>query len=237
MEYSLFDELEVPRSHATVPSWDRNEVARAVALGYDCVKLKAGEDLEGLGRFLEEMVAEYAFLKWRLDWNESGTAEGVLWWLGGLSRAVKSRLDFLEDPCPYQAEKWKKLRNEGGIKLAVDREAAPLTAEASFMVVKPAVDEPWLLGEAAVGRGQRLVVTSAMDHPVGQAFAAWEAGRLALQFRGSVDLCGLQTHGCFERDAFSECLGLGGPEFQAPEGHGLGFDLLLEKLPWKRLTS
>jgi O-succinylbenzoate synthase len=85
------------------------------------------------------------------------------------------------------------------------------------------------------GELQRVVVTSYMDHPLGQAFAAWEAGRLALQFPGLVGVCGLQTHHLFEPDAFTEALGPWAPSFQAPPGKGLGFDDLLGKLPWKRL--
>ena len=41
---------------------------------------------------------------------------------------------------------------------------------------------------------QRVVLTSYMDHPLGQTFAAWEAARLGLQFPGLVGVCGLQTH-------------------------------------------
>ena len=38
-----------------------------------------------------------------------------------------------------------------------------------------------------------------------------------------------------EENEFSERLGQVGPKFRSPGGTGLGFDDLLEKLPWKRL--
>ena len=95
--------------------------------------------------------------------------------------------------------------------------------------------EEGLLAEAALQHQQRVVVTSYMEHPVGQAFAAWEAARLGLQFPGLVGLCGLQTHHLFEPDEFSEMLGPWSPSFQVPAGYGLGFDDLLEALPWTRL--
>jgi O-succinylbenzoate synthase len=80
-----------------------------------------------------------------------------------------------------------------------------------------------------------VVLTSYMDHPLGQAFAAWEAARLALQFPGLVGICGLQTHHLFEPDGFVELLGPWSPQFQAPPGTGLGFDDLLAALPWTPL--
>jgi O-succinylbenzoate synthase len=103
------------------------------------------------------------------------------------------------------------------------------------MVIKPAIEEPLLLAEAAAQHNQRVVVTSYMDHPVGQAFAAWEAARLDLTMPGWVGLCGLQTHSLFEPDAFTERLGPWTPAFTVPDGHGIGFDELFEKLPWTRL--
>ena len=103
------------------------------------------------------------------------------------------------------------------------------------MVIKPAIDEPFLLAEAALHHRQRVVLTSYMDHPVGQTFAAWEAARLGLQFPGLPGVCGLQTHHLFEPDEFTEMLGPWSPAFQVPAGYGLGFDDLLEALPWTRL--
>ena len=110
-----------------------------------------------------------------------------------------------------------------------------MSAAAQVMVIKPAVDEPFLLGEAAISHNQRVVLTSYMDHPVGQAFAAWEAARLELQFPGLVGMCGLQTHHLFEPNEFTEALGPWSPEFKPPEGLGLGFDDLLAAQPWTRL--
>ena len=103
------------------------------------------------------------------------------------------------------------------------------------MVIKPAVDEPFLLGEAALSHQQRVILTSYMDHPIGQTFAAWEAARLELQFPGLVGLCGLQTHHLFEPNEFSEALGPWSPDFTPPAGTGLGFDDFLDAQPWTRL--
>ncbi len=233
VEDPLFEDLDVPRSHATLASWDEGRIAAAREAGFDTVKLKCSADFDPQ-RFTA-LAAEHPALKWRLDFNETGEAETLAERLSSLAPEIRTRIDFIEDPCPYSPKVWKNLRLRTGIALAVDREAAPLSDAAQVMVIKPAIDEPWLLGEAALNHGQRALVTSYMDHPFGQAFAAWEAGRLALQFPALPVAGGLQTHHLFEPDAFTEALGPWSPAFQPPPGHGLGFDDLLGKLPWKRL--
>ena len=232
---SLFEEMEVPISHATLSKADVTEIATAVEAGFTLVKLKAGRDLTAESAFLDTLAAEYPCLKWRLDFNESTTPAAATEFLLGLAEKTRQAIDFVEDPSPYSESSWKEIRRATRVNLAVDREAAPLSSAAQVMVIKPAIDEPFLLGEAALAHSQRVVVTSYMDHPLGQSFAAWEAARLALQFPGLVGACGLQTHHLFEPDAFTEALGPWSPEFKVPTGTGLGFDDLLDALPWTRL--
>ncbi len=234
-EESLFEEMEVPTSHATLAKQDVAGLEQAIEAGFSVVKLKCGRELEKEGRFIDAMTAEHPTLKWRLDFNESLTPDEAAAFLAGLAEKTRVAIDFVEDPCPYSESAWKELRRRTRLQFAVDRESAPLAAAAQVMVVKPAVDEPYLLGEAAITNSQRVVVTSYMDHPLGQAFAAWEAARLGLQFPGLVGVCGLQTHHLFEANAFSELLGPWSPVFKPPGGTGLGFDELLEALPWTRI--
>jgi O-succinylbenzoate synthase len=233
--HSLFEEMEVPESHASLAKGNVAEVALAVEAGFSTVKLKTGRDPAAEAKFLDDMAAEFPLLRWRLDFNESLTPETAAEFLLGLAEKTRAAIEFVEDPCPYSDSAWTGLHRATRVKLAVDREAAPLSAAAQVMVIKPAIDEPFLLGEAAIQNQQRVVLTSYMDHPVGQTFAAWEAARLGLQFPGLVGQCGLQTHHLFEPDAFSEMLGPWSPVFQVPEGKGLGFDDLLDALPWTRL--
>ena len=234
-ENSLFEEMEVPKSHATLAKTDAAEIGLAVEVGFTTVKLKTGRDLVAEAKFLETMALEFPVLKWRLDFNESLTPEQASDFLLALTDQTRAAIDFVEDPCPYSDAAWTELRRLTRVNLAVDLEAAPLTAAAQVMVIKPAIDEPFLLGEAAIRHNQRVVLTSYMDHPLGQAFAAWEAARLELQFPGLTGLCGLQTHHLFEPDAFTEALGPWSPDFKIPEGTGLGFNDLLDALPWTRL--
>lgn len=233
-EHSLFEEMEVPESHATLSVARVEGVARAVEAGFSVIKIKAGSNPAAEARFLDEMAAEFHGVKWRLDFNEALEPEAAEDFLASLKDETRTSIDFVEDPCPYSDTAWAGLHRRTRVRLAVDRESSPLSAAAQVMVIKPAIDEPFLLGEAALRHGQRVVVTSYMDHPLGQAFAAWEAARLGLQLPGLVGLCGLQTHHLFEPDAFTEMLGPWSPVFQPPAGNGLGFDDLLDALPWTR---
>ena len=233
-EHSLFEEMEVPESHATLAANDIAEVARAVEAGFKQVKLKLGRDPMAEARFLDDMASEYPALGWRLDFNEVLEPDAITEFLTSLHPQTLAAISFVEDPCPYAESTWTALHQQTKVNLAVDRESAPHRSAAQVMVIKPAIDEPTPLAEGALAHHQRVVVTSYMDHPLGQAFAAWEAARLDLRMPGLVDLCGLQTHHLFEPDAFVDLLGPWSPKFQAPPGHGLGFDDLLDALPWTR---
>ena len=233
-EESRFEEMEVPPSHATLSAADPAALAEAMAAGFTVVKLKCRGAARVEAVFLDEMAARHPQLRWRLDFNESATAGEVEAFLTNLSAAARQALEFVEDPCPYEEAAWLELRRRTGACLAVDREASPRSSAAKVLVIKPAVDEPLPLAEAALTHRQRVILTSYMDHPLGQAFAAWEAARLALQLPGLPGICGLQTHHLFEPGPFSELLGPWQPAFTPPPGTGLGFDDLLEELVWTR---
>lgn len=234
-EESLFEEMEVPRSHATLANADAKELAAAVGAGFDAVKMKAGRDLAAEALFLETMLAAHPQLRWRLDFNESLEPAAADAFLTGLSPQARMAIDFIEDICPFSETIWESLWKKHRVRLAVDRESAPHRKAAQVMVIKPAVDEPFPLAEAAAMNGQAAVMTSYMDHPLGQAFAAWEAARMGLIFPGLVATCGLQTHHLFEKDAFTESLGEWKPDFTIPDGTGLGFDDALAALTWVKL--
>jgi o-succinylbenzoate synthase len=205
---SLFEGLEIPPSH-----WPA--AAGAVPPGFDTVKVKCGPTTRRVD------LEPYSAQTLRLDFNE--TLESIdaepLGELRGL------RIDFIEDPVPYQAEAWRALKEKSGLRLAIDRQVA--TNGVDVLVHKPAlsgVELPEFSGE--------IVVTSYMDHPVGQMGAAYVA---AVHRDRLSPRCGLFTHPLFEADAFMDAIRSDGSTILAPEGTGIGFDEQLARLNWTRL--
>lgn len=221
---SLFDDIEVPSSHATLPAMSVDAVEEAAWRGFKIAKVKAGQDVERELACLKNLVRDFPDFRWRVDFNGKGEVGQLQEAFSDWNDEHRARIDFLEDPVPYEGDGWAELGRSTRLTLANDRMVESDRGDSGVLVVKPAVNE-------MITRG-RVVVTSYMDHPVGQAFAAWEAGRAGVD-----EVCGLQTHGLFKTDEFTEMLGVAGPEFQVPEGTGLGFDDLLEGLSWTKLKA
>jgi O-succinylbenzoate synthase len=222
---SLFDGLIIPPSH-----WPGADPPG----GFDTVKLKS-----------VERIPEH--VRVRIDFNATLTAEEFVQIAANLPR---ERIDFIEDPCPYDAAVWTELRARTGLRLALDRGGAagqrqeclchtPDSEEelkmwhrhsclcpvegADVLVIKPAIEEIPLTGS-------ELIVTSYMDHPIGQLCAAYAAATA-----GITTTCGLITHVLYEPDPFIERMRIDGIRLVAPGGTGWGFDDLLERLPWRSL--
>ncbi len=110
------------------------------------------------------------------------------------------------------------------LDLAGDRhEADPRSYD--VLIHKPALQPEW--PDVAC----EIVVTSYMDHPVGQFGAAFVAAS-----HPSAARCGLMTHVLYEPDAFLERVESDGSRLLPPAGTGIGFDDLLESLAWTTLT-
>ncbi|HWB02629.1 MAG TPA: AMP-binding protein [Verrucomicrobiales bacterium] len=213
---SLFSALTIPRSHATITG--EADFPALAAAGFRTVKLKT----RGTDRSIMDRVAAAAGagLKIRIDCN--GTGSEIL----PLLTPWKDAIEFIEDPEPYDAARWRELFSLTGFPLALDRlpPGVPDTGGYDVRVLKPAL-------EICAPREGDVVFTSYMDHPLGQMFAAWEAAR----YPGAQREAGLLTHSLYEPDAFTEAIATDGPQLLPPSGTGLGFDSLLESLPWEVL--
>ncbi|HUR79399.1 MAG TPA: enolase C-terminal domain-like protein [Thermoanaerobaculia bacterium] len=195
---SLFEGLIIPLSH-----WPGNDPPPE----FDTIKTK------GVVDFPENV-------RIRIDFNARISAEEF----ARIAETLpKERIDFIEDPCPYDEETWRALRKTTGVKLAYDQ---PPTAnrqpptQFDVLIHKPAKLTDWR-------RHNDVVVTSYMDHPVGQFGAAYIAATHDTNAR-----CGLFTHVLYEPDAFLERVESDGARLRPPRGTGIGFDDLLENLPW-----
>lgn len=201
---SLFEGLRVPASH-----WPGDDPP----VRFDTVKIKCGPDFTPRDLPRDKRI--------RLDFNATLTPDQFERIAAELPR---ERIDFVEDPCPYDESVWQRLRQRTGVRLAIDRGTG---AAADVLVVKPAVQE------MPPSDGREIVVTSYMDHAVGQVGAAWVAAKNSDRLSSR---CGLLTHVLYEDDPFFERLAIDGQCLEAPSGTGIGFDDLLQRLPWKKLS-
>ncbi|HEX8154500.1 MAG TPA: hypothetical protein VF698_15305 [Thermoanaerobaculia bacterium] len=188
----------------TIPlsHWSGNEPPA----GFDTVKIKG----------LQPVPPD---VRVRVDFNATLSASQFA------ALPLPDHLDFVEDPCPYDPAVWRSLRSR--CRLALDRPPAVIRDRQSVdvLVVKPAVQPEWPEFDG------EIVVTSYLDHPVGQMFAAYVAATHRVS-----DRCGLFTHVLYEANAFSDAMRADGARLLAPAGTGIGFDDLLERLPWQRLA-
>ncbi|MBV8517844.1 MAG: hypothetical protein JO197_10635 [Acidobacteria bacterium] len=199
---SLFEGLTIPESH-----WPGAEPPEA----FDTVKLKTADVIPPRVRL-------------RLDFNATLTADEFVRIAETLPR---ERVDFVEDPCAYDADQWRMLSERTGLRLAFDR-AGTRRGPGAFAVL---VHKP-SRGVALPRFNGEFVVTSSMDHPVGQFGAAYVAAQHAQDVSAR---CGLFTHVLYEPNEFFARVRADGARLLPPEGTGIGFDELLEAQSWTRL--
>ncbi len=216
----------IPESHFLAMDGDDPEFVKSQ--GFRTVKLKGGPDLSALSKKIQKW-GESGF-QLRIDMNESVELDGFLSFWKSLDEQSISAIELVEDPVVWSEFAWGKLRKEE-VQIAVDRDAENRLRKGDIRVFKPACQEN------RSPQQYRYFVTSYMDHAIGQMWAAFYSTGTNAAYEGDhVLTCGLMTHRCFEPDDFFERIETKGPILQAPEGTGLGFDDLLEKLPWKKLT-
>jgi O-succinylbenzoate synthase len=217
---SLFEGLSIPRSHY---SW--SFAAETEPQNY-------GETI----RFLEGCAKRFEAQGVRLRVDFNGVLDRMTFekFVEFMPLRIYRALDFVEDPFPYEAEAWEAIRRRWGVALALDKGWKTGTHGFDAVVVKPARRDWRVVAEKHPEK--RLVMTSAMDHALGQIFAAYEAASAAAAGY-TLDYCGLCTEHLFAKDAFFERVNSHGGYLEADRsGGGLGFGEVLEGLPWRRLV-
>lgn len=228
---SLFaPEVPIPQSHATLrlPLED-DDLLQLDKRGFTTGKYKASRNMAQVIADITRCAALLPHWKWRIDFNGILNPHEFPDTARLLQSVSDNKIDFFEDPTPFDEELWLQWNNQG-IPVAADWLPNDYTPSEPLPIVvwKPASAPPLRVP------AKSWVVTSYMDHPLGQAWAAYEASCLALTGE-HISACGLSTQELYHPNAFSECLGPATPSFFPPAGTGLGFDDLLYSLPWKKL--
>ncbi|MCE5317762.1 MAG: hypothetical protein LLG04_10475 [Parachlamydia sp.] len=218
---NLFEGLEVPSSQFLIPDlvrWNPNDLPNLIHMGYTHLKIKLGQDIDAEVPCLQTLLQQCE-LKVRLDFNNRLSKSQFE---SFLNRVDSQRIEFCEDPFPYDPISWREIQ-EQGVALALDQgseRAIQAVSSATYLIIKPAVqDESPFLSIT----NQKIVVTSYLDHPLGQMAAAYVAGRIMRVNPSSIVTCGLLSHSTYLENPFSMAL-KEGPDFVAPAGTGFGFD-------------
>lgn len=237
-ETNLLVGLEIPRSHFLIDSLAAMSEAKLSDLwsdGFRELKIKLGRDLSAELVQLHALLAKSKPFNLRLDFNGRPNIDSLRTFFSQLDPTIFLQLEYIEDPLKASAQEWFELQEELGVTFARDFVAVE-NSEAHYFVrvIKPAVQDGFAL-LAAEPASVEVVVTSYLDHPLGQAAAAYTA---ALLNQKCSDRClspGLLHHHVYVKNEFSELLNSNGPKFLPVEGTGFGFDHLLERQKWKGL--
>lgn len=234
----------LPKNHALiadVKQLNTQCIEELAALGFDRMKIKLnGTHLEDWASFflLKEAFRASA-VKLRIDFNNSLKPSQFETFLRDWGSNL-DLIDFVEDPFPYHAGAWRELTLKFGVRLALDSfcgtEAIRDLGGCQVVVYKPASPAGDLLLKAALEGEQALVVTSYLDHVLGQWHAARVCGALYQQFGSRMECAGLLSQRAYENPHLLDCLPAHGPWFQMSLG---GFQVLrqrLEQLDWEECS-
>jgi L-Ala-D/L-Glu epimerase len=216
--------------NATLSALDRTgaaeQAARAVAEGFECLKVKVGVG-DDAGRVAAVRAAAGPHAALRVDANGAWSVEQAVRSIEALAPAG---LEFVEEPVHGLAG-MREVRERVTTRVAIDETAAEhgaLTArvaDAVCLKVSRCGGISGLLAAAALVRasGAEVYVASTLDGPLGIAAGVHAAAALASRGGGGpIPACGLATLGMFEgvEDRLAPVTGA----IQVPRGPGLGVE-------------
>lgn len=238
---SAFSGLSKVKNHFLIT--DFTKVGEAVLReikesGFTTVKIKVGRSTEDEVKFINKVVRQSP-LQIRLDFNSKSTYDKFAKFISLLSAGEKKRIEYVEDPFPWDEQGWTEAAKLA--PLAVDAEATNIDWKKiklppfKVMVIKPARQDLDQAVERVNKFALKMVITSALDHPVGIAHASYVAGELKKIYPNVLLDCGCLTVRSYKPNEFSTKMMIQGPYLNNVPGTGVGFDDLFAKLEWQPL--
>lgn len=234
---SAFAHLRLPKTHKIITEIEThgkgesllNDKTDSIQL-YSHYKIKMGRDLSAETKTLYQLIKSLPQeKKIRLDFNAVLPETEFSEWWKNVSEWLVVHLDFIEDPFPFDPNRWGAWLAQCPLALDADLNAVTLkNPSAQVVIVKPA----WFdIGDCKVD--SRVVFTNGMDHPLGQMAALYKAAKYYEKYPEKEEVGGLRSWELFETTEFSEYLGpqVGG-EVKPAHGTGFGFDEILERVNW-----
>lgn len=243
--FQKFDQgLRQVKNNFLLTDLKNTEDLTQVRLHFDTIKVKVGRDLTAESVSLVPL-AEMGF-NIRLDFNAAIDSVQYFQFMRNLDPIVRKRIEYVEDPFPFDATLWSQARRFS--KIALDNQYHNVDWEPfkglnqisikeyecpfDVLIIKPAK----MNVESAMSRcleyDLRASVTSYMDHPVGEAHALTVAAELKEKYGDRILQAGCLTHSQYKDDIFSAEIQMQGAFVKKVTGTGIGFDHLLESLPW-----
>ncbi len=214
--------------NATLTASDRagaaEQAARAVQLGFSCLKAKVGIG-DDAGRLAAVRAAAGPHAALRVDANGAWDVEQAVRAIDALAPVG---LELVEEPT-HGLHAVREVRERVAVRVAIDETAAEHgalgagVADAVCLKISRCGGIAGLLAAATLVRasGAEVYLASTFDGPLGVAAAVHAAAALAA--RGPVAPCGLATLALFEGDV-EERLPVHEGRISVPTGAGLGVE-------------
>ncbi len=206
--------------------------------GFTTIKIKVGRDTGNELNLISKIASTQRF-QMRLDFNFKTNFKDFISFVEKLGKQERELLQYTEDPFPYQEEEWKEARKLTNLAADFAAEAFDWVPEkvpqCDVVILKPARREVEKAVACLRAWKKPFSVTSSMDHVVGVVHAQCVAQDLSKILPGQMLDPGCFTFLQYKAEPYSSALNTKGPYILASEGSGIGFDLLLDKEPWKPL--
>ncbi|MEZ0391432.1 MAG: enolase C-terminal domain-like protein, partial [Pseudobdellovibrionaceae bacterium] len=209
--------------------------------GYTTFKVKVGRAVDEEAKFVIRMLKQNPVTV-RLDFGGKTAFSEFEKFFSHLGPTEKAKIEFAEDPAPWDLYTWTEAAKI--IPIALDHEGEKIELEKftskppfSIVVIKPARTDVEKTLKMISRFGLKMVVTSSLDHPVGVAHACLQAAELKKFYPNTLLDCGCLTIKIYRPNDFSNRVQTTGPFLKEIPGTGIGFDDLLEALPWNPIKK
>jgi O-succinylbenzoate synthase len=239
---NLFSGMQIPENHYHISDQSllsKNLLSQLSKQGFRLVKVKLGQNFQADCQMLKTLskALRENNLKLRLDFNCRLNRQQFLDFLNQCNHCL-DLIDYFEDPFPYEPVSWQAIRETAGIKVACDKDsilAIDYPNSCDFLVIKPAIQEASMFTSRKPDE-RRLVLTSYLDHPLGQLSGLYIAATILQENPHSISECGFLTHHAYESTEFSRAFTHQGTQLvPSLDGFGWGYDRLLNQLTWTEL--
>lgn len=205
-------------------------------VGFTTLKIKVGKSIDDEAKAVIRLLRQNPILV-RLDFNAQTDFSQFERFLSHFGPSEKARIEFVEDPIPWDVEAWKEAAKFAPVALDLEYEKVgweDSTEKPPFSVVvlKPARQDMDKALRWVNKFGLKMVVTSSLDHPVGNAHACAIAAELKKFYPNALLDCGCLTMKAYRPNEFSTQIQAAGPYLKGIVGTGIGFNNLLEKIEW-----